>query len=54
MNVFEINKGVLMICGKKMNMMVQKVAKEIQGESQGYIRRAKETWWQNGNVQEKV
>ena len=39
---------------KEMIMMMRKVAKEILGESKGYIRRNKETWWWNDNVQEKI
>ena len=39
---------------KEMIMMVLKVAKEILGESKGYIRREKKTWLWNNNVQEKI
>ena len=35
-------------------MMMRKIAKEVLGESKGYIRRQKETWWWNNNVQEKI
>ena len=46
MNVFEINKlGCANDLWKELSVMVRKVAKEIIGESTGYIRRDKETWW---------
>ena len=39
---------------KELSMLVRQVAKEVLGESKGYIRRKKETRWWNNNVQEKI